>query len=307
MTSFSYPHATSGLQYPMTHRRKRRILFTQAQIYELERRFKQQKYLSAPEREHLAHMVNLTPTQIKIWFQNHRYKLKKSAKEKEKMDERKDSKPAQKPAQSTTSGPKAPTPVKVKKEASSTVVKVEVEGRGTSGATPAHTPTNPTPPAPTNNPANTAVDESMDLDLYNAGYPSAAHAQYPTPITTATVSHSQHPLYGYQPDMSKSQHKMVARSHGNGNHVNGLVSQQTGSSYKDFEDMRDCSSSDSNDPAAASVGNNEGLTAASYGGAAMTFSNPYSALNIPRVSGTHGYSLPPFNGTLPSRINARPW
>ncbi|XP_054862158.1 homeobox protein Nkx-2.1 isoform X2 [Amphiprion ocellaris] len=36
-----------------TPRRKRRVLFSQAQVYELERRFKQQKYLSAPEREHL--------------------------------------------------------------------------------------------------------------------------------------------------------------------------------------------------------------------------------------------------------------
>lgn len=63
-------------------RRKRRILFSQAQVYELERRFKQQKYLSAPEREHLASMIHLTPTQVKIWFQNHRYKCKRSAKDK---------------------------------------------------------------------------------------------------------------------------------------------------------------------------------------------------------------------------------
>ncbi|ESN93851.1 hypothetical protein HELRODRAFT_127610, partial [Helobdella robusta] len=59
----------------------RRILFTQAQIYELERRFKQQKYLSAPEREHLSNLIGLTPTQVKIWFQNHRYKTKKALKD----------------------------------------------------------------------------------------------------------------------------------------------------------------------------------------------------------------------------------
>lgn len=47
------------------------------QIFELERRFKLQKYLSAPERDELAHMIGLTPTQVKIWFQNHRYKAKK--------------------------------------------------------------------------------------------------------------------------------------------------------------------------------------------------------------------------------------
>lgn len=67
---------------PSTQRRKRRVLFSQAQVYELERRFKQQKYLSAPEREHLAQLISLTPTQVKIWFQNHRYKMKRASKEK---------------------------------------------------------------------------------------------------------------------------------------------------------------------------------------------------------------------------------
>ncbi|NXC47479.1 NKX26 protein, partial [Penelope pileata] len=58
-------------------RRKPRVLFTQAQVLELERRFKQQKYLSAPEREHLANVLQLTSTQVKIWFQNRRYKCKR--------------------------------------------------------------------------------------------------------------------------------------------------------------------------------------------------------------------------------------
>ena len=50
-------------------KRKRRVLFSKAQTYELERRFRQQRYLSAPEREHLASIIRLTPTQVKIWFQ----------------------------------------------------------------------------------------------------------------------------------------------------------------------------------------------------------------------------------------------
>ena len=37
-------------------------------VYELERRFKQQKYLSAPEREHLAGLIHLTPTQVNKHF-----------------------------------------------------------------------------------------------------------------------------------------------------------------------------------------------------------------------------------------------
>ncbi|XP_028809262.1 NK2 homeobox 2b [Denticeps clupeoides] len=59
-------------------RRKRRVLFSKAQTFELERRFRQQRYLSAPEREHLAGLLRLTPTQVKIWFQNHRYKMKRA-------------------------------------------------------------------------------------------------------------------------------------------------------------------------------------------------------------------------------------
>ncbi|KAM9840310.1 NK2 homeobox 2b [Aulostomus maculatus] len=58
--------------------RKRRVLFSKSQTFELERRFRQQRYLSATEREHLAGLIHLTPNQVKIWFQNHRYKMKRA-------------------------------------------------------------------------------------------------------------------------------------------------------------------------------------------------------------------------------------
>ncbi|XP_014070101.1 homeobox protein Nkx-2.5 [Salmo salar] len=63
-------------------RRKPRVLFSQAQVFELERRFRQQRYLSAPEREHLANTLKLTSTQVKIWFQNRRYKCKRQRQDK---------------------------------------------------------------------------------------------------------------------------------------------------------------------------------------------------------------------------------
>lgn len=59
-------------------RKKRsRAAFSHSQVYELERRFNQQRYLSGPERTDLAHALKLTETQVKIWFQNRRYKTKR--------------------------------------------------------------------------------------------------------------------------------------------------------------------------------------------------------------------------------------
>ncbi|XP_060842029.1 muscle-specific homeobox protein tinman-like [Rhopalosiphum padi] len=58
-------------------KRKPRVLFSQDVISELEHRFNQQRYLSATEREAMALRLRLTPTQVKIWFQNRRYKSKK--------------------------------------------------------------------------------------------------------------------------------------------------------------------------------------------------------------------------------------
>ncbi|VDO03278.1 unnamed protein product [Rodentolepis nana] len=43
---------------------KRRVLFTKFQIKELERRFRDQHYLSAEERETLADRIGLTPNQV---------------------------------------------------------------------------------------------------------------------------------------------------------------------------------------------------------------------------------------------------
>ena len=58
-------------------KRRPRAFFSHAQVYELQRRFAVQKYLTAHEREQLASMLHLTETQVKIWFQNRRYKSKR--------------------------------------------------------------------------------------------------------------------------------------------------------------------------------------------------------------------------------------
>lgn len=71
-------HATTLSEYSQNGRKKRsRAAFSHAQVYELERRFSQQRYLSGPERADLAVSLKLTETQVKIWFQNRRYKTKR--------------------------------------------------------------------------------------------------------------------------------------------------------------------------------------------------------------------------------------
>ncbi|ELT97082.1 hypothetical protein CAPTEDRAFT_79432, partial [Capitella teleta] len=58
-------------------KKRSRAAFSHAQVFELERRFSHQRYLSAPERADLAQVLKLTETQVKIWFQNRRYKTKR--------------------------------------------------------------------------------------------------------------------------------------------------------------------------------------------------------------------------------------
>lgn len=58
-------------------KKRSRAAFTHLQVLELEKKFSRQRYLSAPERAHLASALRLTETQVKIWFQNRRYKTKR--------------------------------------------------------------------------------------------------------------------------------------------------------------------------------------------------------------------------------------
>lgn len=53
-------------QSPVARKKRSRAAFTHAQVFELERRFNQQRYLSGPERADLAHSLKLTETQVII-------------------------------------------------------------------------------------------------------------------------------------------------------------------------------------------------------------------------------------------------
>lgn len=64
-------------------RRKARTIFTVEQMFELEKRFQEQKYLTVPERVLIAGQLALTEQQVKTWFQNRRTKWKRENKKAE--------------------------------------------------------------------------------------------------------------------------------------------------------------------------------------------------------------------------------
>ncbi|KAM7542569.1 hypothetical protein Aperf_G00000010955 [Anoplocephala perfoliata] len=69
-------HGVTGVIGAGKHRRAR-TAFTYGQLVALESKFKTTRYLSVCERMNMALSLNLTETQVKIWFQNRRTKWKK--------------------------------------------------------------------------------------------------------------------------------------------------------------------------------------------------------------------------------------
>lgn len=75
------PATMFGKNQPPKKRRKSRTAFTNQQIYELEKRFLYQKYLTPADRDEIALNLGLTNAQVITWFQNRRAKLKRDLEE----------------------------------------------------------------------------------------------------------------------------------------------------------------------------------------------------------------------------------
>ena len=69
-------------------RKKKRTAFTSRQLEELEKRFKNQKYLTKADRVRLAEALGLTEKHVKTWYQNRRTKWKRGTTEVEWSKER---------------------------------------------------------------------------------------------------------------------------------------------------------------------------------------------------------------------------
>lgn len=79
MSSLSrLPHSLQLSPNSMTLQKKQsRPTFTGHQIYQLERKFEQTKYLAGADRAQLAQELNMSESQVKVWFQNRRTKWRK--------------------------------------------------------------------------------------------------------------------------------------------------------------------------------------------------------------------------------------
>ncbi|XP_047735739.1 homeobox protein Nkx-2.1-like [Hyalella azteca] len=171
-----------------------------SQVYELERRFKQQKYLSAPEREHLASLINLTPQQVKIWFQNHRYKMKRAAKEKAMAEQ-----PSGNSA--TTSPRRVSVPVLVKEEG-----KTPAGGSNCSATNNNNSSSSSTSNTPSSTNASSTVTNLPSSDLVN-GSGGLLDSKISGTLSSSSLNHHTHHHHQQLNNHHHNHHHHTLRDH----------------------------------------------------------------------------------------------
>uniref|UniRef100_A0A914USS5 Homeobox domain-containing protein n=1 Tax=Plectus sambesii TaxID=2011161 RepID=A0A914USS5_9BILA len=67
----------SDVETGVSVKSRRRCSFSQSQVKTLEAHFRKHRYLSTDQRAVLAKVLGLSEQQVKIWFQNRRYKTKR--------------------------------------------------------------------------------------------------------------------------------------------------------------------------------------------------------------------------------------
>uniref|UniRef100_A0A914H982 Homeobox domain-containing protein n=1 Tax=Globodera rostochiensis TaxID=31243 RepID=A0A914H982_GLORO len=65
----------------------KRVLFAPGQVTKLEQSFKAHQFINKAQRLLLAESTGLQPDQVKIWYQNKRYKLKQKMKDEKRLAE----------------------------------------------------------------------------------------------------------------------------------------------------------------------------------------------------------------------------